>query len=576
MGGDLKIKTNTLVVKDGAKVSTSTFAGSKGGNLTIDAKDIQLIGTSKDGVFLSGLFAEPFSEDSKGGGGDLTIKTNTLLVKDGAQVSTNTFGASQGGNLTINAKDIQLIGTSKDGFFPSGLFAEPFSAEPFSEDSKADGGDLTIKTNTLLVKGGAKVSTRAFLESKGGNLTIDAKDIQILGTSKDGSFRSGLYTEPFSEDLKGTGGDLTINTNKLLVKDGAQVSGSTFGASQASNLIIDAKDIQLIGEGKDDNSTGLFTKAESGTTGDAKNLFITTDRLLISNGATISVTNDGTGAPGDININAGSVKLDNGKIEADTNSNKKVGNIKLDIADLLLMRNGSRISTNAGVTETKGNGGNITINIPDGFIIATPNQNSDITANASEGNGGRVNINATGIFGIAPLSSEQLSLLRPKDLEPGELPTNDITAVSQQNSNLSGTIEIDVPENPTQEQEELQTDIVDVSRLIEQNLCQASQNSEFVITGRGGIPQSPKETLETDAGWEDWRLIPFKEKTTAEIIQKVNKSEVKIKEERPKKIVQAQGVTFNSNGEVVLTATPNSSEPLNSGLNALNCHNFAG
>lgn len=42
--------------------------------------------------------------------------------------------------------------------------------------------------------------------------------------------------------------------------------------------------------------------------------------------------------------------------------------------------------------------GNITINAP--FIIAFPNEDSDITANAFEGNGGNIDITTNAIFGI--------------------------------------------------------------------------------------------------------------------------------------------------------------------------------
>jgi large exoprotein involved in heme utilization and adhesion len=78
---------------------------------------VQLIGTSADGRFASGLFASA-QPNSTGDAGDLTIKTNTLLVRDGAQVLTGTFGAGKGGNLIVDAQDVQLIGTSADGFFP--------------------------------------------------------------------------------------------------------------------------------------------------------------------------------------------------------------------------------------------------------------------------------------------------------------------------------------------------------------------------------------------------------------------------------------------------------------------------
>ena len=66
-----------------------------------------------------------------------------LLVKDGAQVFTGTFGDGNGGNLTVDAQNVQLIGTTEDNKFSGGLFA---SSQP---NSKGNAGDLTINTNTL-------------------------------------------------------------------------------------------------------------------------------------------------------------------------------------------------------------------------------------------------------------------------------------------------------------------------------------------------------------------------------------------------------------------------------------------
>ena len=220
-GGDLIVETNNFLVKDGAQVDASTFGKGKGGNLTIDATDIQIIGTSKDSQFISGLFASS-QPNSTGDAGNLTITTNSLLNKDGAQVLSSTFGEGKGGNLTIDADDIQLIGTSKDGEFRSVLSASA------RLNSKGDSGDLTIKTNNLLVKDGAQVGAATLGEGKGGNLIVDADDIQLIGTSKDNQFISGLFAsaEPNST---GDAGSITIKTNSLLVKDGAKILVSTFG-----------------------------------------------------------------------------------------------------------------------------------------------------------------------------------------------------------------------------------------------------------------------------------------------------------------------------------------------------------
>jgi hypothetical protein len=49
--------------------------------------------------------------------------------------------------------------------------------------------------------------------------------------------------------------------------------------------------------------------------------------------------------------------------------------------------------------------------------------------------------------------------------------------------------------------------IVNVAGLINQNLCRVGQGSEFILTGRGGLPSSPKDLLNAQPSWEDWRII---------------------------------------------------------------------
>ena len=230
-GGELNIKTNNLLVQNGASVSASTFTEGNAGNLTIEAKDIQLI---RGDAGLTGLFART-NPTSTGNGGDLNIKTNNLLVQDGAIVSVTTLGKGKGGNLTVEAKDIRLI---RGDVGVTGFFARVGSK------SAEDGGELNIKTNNLLVQGGAGVNATTSGKGKGGNLTVKAKHILLIGKTKDGRFPGGLFTSA-REDSTGDGGDLNINTNTLQVENGARVNAQSIGTGRAGNLIINADSILL-------------------------------------------------------------------------------------------------------------------------------------------------------------------------------------------------------------------------------------------------------------------------------------------------------------------------------------------
>ncbi|NER52706.1 MAG: S-layer family protein, partial [Symploca sp. SIO1A3] len=146
-------------------------------------------------------------------------------------------------------------------------------------------------------------------------------------------------------------------------------------------------------------SSGIFANSTgSGSTG---NLELNTNELIVRDGAKVSVSSTGSAQQaGSLNIDAGSILLSNqGILEAITTSGNG-GNITLRLLGSLIMRHGSKISTTAGTAQAGGDGGNIIIDNSNGFIIGVPNEDSDITANAFTGNGGRINITTQGIFGL--------------------------------------------------------------------------------------------------------------------------------------------------------------------------------
>ncbi len=251
--GNLEITTTQLLVTDGAGVNAGTSGEGEGGSLIVNASEsVQLIGTSANGQIPSSLFALSLGS---GKAGNLEITTTQLLVTDGAKVDVSTFREGEGGSLIINASEsVQLIGTSVDGQFASGLFA-------LSEGS-GKAGNLEITTAHLLVTDGAQVSTETFAQGKGGNLIVDASEsVQVIGTTADGRFASGLLAGSFGS---GKAGNLEIYTPELLVANGAQVSAGTFGEGEGGSLIVDVSEsVRVIGISPNGEfASGLFASSE--------------------------------------------------------------------------------------------------------------------------------------------------------------------------------------------------------------------------------------------------------------------------------------------------------------------------
>ncbi|MEH2224455.1 S-layer family protein [Nostoc sp.] len=533
--GDITLRTNTLLVRDGAEVSASIAGAGKGGNLSVDAQNVQLIGTSANGQFPSGLFAAT-TPNSTGDAGDITLRTNTLLVRDAAVVSANTFGKGKGGNLSVDAQDVQIIGRSADGQFGSALFANA------QRNLTGDAGNLTVKTNTLLVRDGSQVGTATFGAGKGGNLSVDAQDVQIIGKSPDGRFPSALFA---SADRNSTGdaGSITLKTNTLLVRDGAVVLTSTFGPGKGGSLTVDAQDVQLIGTSADGQvSSGLFASGQPNSTGNAGDITVRTNTLLVRDRAAVTVQSFGTGTAGNMTLNARSIRLNNNaSLSATTRSPKfdpniEQARIKINSNDLIISRN-SNIITDATGANVIGGNINIDADVLAGF------ENSDITANSTDFRGGNVKINTKGIFGL-----QFQDIASPN--------TSDITATGATRE-LSGNVRITTPDiDPTRGLVELPINLVDASRQIS-NACTPGtrqfQNT-FVATGRGGLPMSPTEPLQDSSTVSAWvRLRPNAEKAnTTTQPQPTAVSTTPIAATIP--IVEASGWVIDRKGNIELIA----------------------
>ncbi|MDZ8186255.1 MAG: S-layer family protein [Nostoc sp. ChiSLP02] len=345
--GNLTINTRELLIRDGGFVSTATFGAGKGGNLAVTADSVQVVGRSSDGRF-SNLVAQSVG---RGNAGDLTINTRELLIRDGTFVSTATFGAAKGGNLAITADSVQVIGNF------SILSAQ-------AGKSTGDGGDLRINTRELLIRDGANVSTATFGAGKGGNLAITADSVQVIGRSSDGRFISFLSAAA-DRGSTGDGGDLRINTRELLIRDGANVSASTFDAKgKAGDITVNANSIVL-------NNAG---EINANTTGGGGNIIVNSPLLLLRRGSSITTNASGDNiSGGNITIDAKNgfiiaVPLENSDIRADS-ANFRGGNIIIkNIAGIFGIQSRKEPSPNSDITAkgaTPDLIGNIEITLPD-------------------------------------------------------------------------------------------------------------------------------------------------------------------------------------------------------------------
>jgi filamentous hemagglutinin family protein len=537
-GGNIDINAATLSLTDGANLLTQTGSASNtqpagrgdAGNVNLNVTGaIDIVGrrgTSSPG----GIFSRA-QTGTVGNGGNITIDSGSFSLGDGAQLTAATRGQGNAGNVTVRAKDaVELVGEQTN------------ISSTVDAGGVGKGGNIDINAATLSLADGAQLLTRTSDASKtqpagrgdAGNVNLNITGAIDIAGKRDTN-PSGIFSRVESGTV-GNGGNITIDSGSFSLRDRAQLSASTSGQGNAGTIKVNAADFVNISGKSSNSNSDLFVNFQS-TTGTAGDIIITSARVTLDNGGRLNAEST-SGNGGDINLQT----------------------------DLLRLRRGAQISTTAGTAEAGGNGGNINIDASQGFIVAVPRQNSDITANAVSGSGGRVTIKAAGIFGIAPLSRQELETLRPDDLDPSQLPTNDITAISQTNPSLSGQITLDIL-NVDPNSGLINLPVVPVDTSVAQTCTPGSSqsNSEFVVTGRGGLPPSPDETLSSDAVQVDWVTLNPK-------VENHNQGgSTNISTPEPNSMVEATGWTIANNGDVILTASATTALPGNSRQTPAKC-----
>ena len=571
-------------------ISSKTSRMGNGGNLTINTE--QLILNNQGQIFSETL--------DVGRGGDITLNVNSLIEANNSTLSSITRGSGNSGNVTIETERFQLNGTELEVLnFASGdtgdinitasesvlLLMDEITENrgvieiDVQQGAEGNAGSLSISTPLLRLLDGSAIGSETLGEGNAGTVNVTATSVEVIGT--DNPFPSGFFVR---SEAQGDGGNLNIDTERLLLTDGGRLDSLTIGAGDAGDITVRAAEsIEIIGSDSDEFTSsiiaggkeeGVLVEDISGTGGD---ILIETGSLRVVQGQILS-TAVGSGDAGIIRISATEVEVsgfaENGDIAASSETEAQAGSIEITANNLtvsdraqisvsntgtgdagnltinaenifldtqgslqgeviagnqgninltsqfLLLRNNSSITTNAG---EQADGGNITIETVN--LVAL--EDSDITANAVRGQGGNIIITAQGLF---------LSL------------DSDITASSQ--LGLDGTITIN---NPNTESKlgisQLPVDTTDASQQIAEG-CQwaaADNASSFTVNGKGGIPTNTIHYLIDEQMWLTMEDLP--ESTTSAPVQGEREEKTV-----SKPIIEANAMIINERGNVELVA----------------------
>ncbi|NEO31011.1 MAG: filamentous hemagglutinin N-terminal domain-containing protein [Symploca sp. SIO3C6] len=223
MGGDILVTVGVLEVLNGAQILSSGFDEGAAGNITVNAtEEILLSGIdpnfnqrlafangqlekkiissireiiNNDGS-QSGLLARA---EGNGNAGSLTISTPDLTVRDGAQVNVSSDGSGLAGSLKVKAESIRLDNGSLR-----------------AETRAGDQGNITLKTQDIIMRRGSDITTNAILAATGGNITINT---DILAALEDSDITARA--------VKGRGGNIKITTQAIFLSPDSEINASS-------------------------------------------------------------------------------------------------------------------------------------------------------------------------------------------------------------------------------------------------------------------------------------------------------------------------------------------------------------
>ncbi|ELS04518.1 filamentous hemagglutinin family N-terminal domain [Xenococcus sp. PCC 7305] len=585
-GGSINVDTRSLTISERSKLiagiaENSGFPGAQAGDITVNATEaVRIFGVNQGTAFpgfeseitnsvgVNSRFRDSSDTSSNGLGnaGNIVVNTNVLEVYNAGKLVSivNPQAEGDSGDILVNANTILL----DDGDILS-----------ITVRVKGNVGDVTLNgAESVSIINGGLLTAQSIGDTEGnsGNIKIETKSFNLQG-------RSLIIAD--KQSGIGNAGTITINATESAAIEGldedpsetfpqiiTQLQGDAIGS--AGNIVISAPNISLA------NFALVSANATQSSIGEPGTVTLNGESISITKGAIVDVLSETNFDGGDININADSLELsDGGKIVAGNDESANAGNINLNLTGDLIVENGNPpgdspfneqilqdLTFETGIfannaSGSTGNGGNISIvadliifeeqgsistgtfsgnggdiNINTDFIIAIPNKNSDIIANAISGNGGNINITAEALFGIEERSSTP----------PNQ--TNDIDASSE--FGLDGNVSVVTPDiNRLQTDIELPNSLVESEQTVAQ-ACQSDRSSGeasgLIVKGKGGVPSVPTDAFNSDN-------ILIEEQNTYENLQARN-PEIKPIKTGMGDIYPARGIIKTADNKIILTA----------------------
>jgi filamentous hemagglutinin family protein len=382
--GDISVRNNAAVT-----IQAGSDLAIIGGNIFLLESVLSLSGGQ---ITIGGLASKGIVQINEDGSLSFPndVPLADVLITENSQLGVET---SQGGSISINAENLEL---SQNSFIFADVTGE-------SAGNQLESGNIEILANNIDLRDNSAIQVFTFDEGDTANVLIDANSI-FLDSSQ---IISGV-----GEGGLGNSGDVTINTNSLVLTNGSRIETLSFGQGNSGDIQINADDGIFFDGDMNMNfngfSSGIATSLREGGVGNSGDIQINARSLFLQNGGFIFAGVSGRGNAGDIDVTALDIIIDGINDEGFSagifsqifeGGEGNGGNININAGSISLTNGGQIDSSTDGI----GNSGNISINVNDAIAIDGVN-NDGFSAGVfsrvfvrGEGDGGNININAGSI-----------------------------------------------------------------------------------------------------------------------------------------------------------------------------------
>jgi filamentous hemagglutinin family protein len=214
-GGSVQIVANTVDLKGGGKLATSTEGTGDAGTIDVTAAERITIADTGSAILTS------TGENSTGNGNTITLNTSELNIKNGAEISTQSAGKGQAGDIQVQAETIELT-----------------QGNLIASAAQAGGGDIQIAAREIDLTQNSLISTSvADSTGGGGNMSIVTRNFaalensDILAIADEGPGGNiSIKAQSFVADLYSNNGPTPSNVsdfNELRRNDRVDISASS-------------------------------------------------------------------------------------------------------------------------------------------------------------------------------------------------------------------------------------------------------------------------------------------------------------------------------------------------------------